>query len=232
MTTNEVRLKVAYKSPKALLGELTKCVGRGGVRIESGKPLPVGTRFVLELHAGGVGQPVEVLGVVQSVIESSPGRHILHIKYEPPDERSGIDEVLQKIFSIADKQRKHPRVPLHVRAVENRPDAPGFRIRDISLGGVGIDIESASIPPHIDVGVPFLLLMKLTTGQLALHGEVAWTTVSSSTELTPILGIAFGVLTPGTKKLLEQLLAFRALPSPPWIARLAFGQHAVAAMPF
>jgi hypothetical protein len=39
-------------------------------------------------------------------------------------------------------------------------------------------------------------------------------------------------LTPSMFRLLDQLLAFRALPSPPWIARLAFGQNAVAAMPF
>ncbi len=232
MSDNEVRLKVAYKSPKALLGELTKCVGRGGVRIESGKPIPVGTRFILELHSGGIKKPVEVLGLVQSVSESAPGRHVLHIKYEPPDERSGIDEVLQKIFSAPDQQRKNPRVPLHVRAVENRPDSPGFRIRDISLGGVGIDIDATTVPSHIDVGVPFLLLMKLSQGQLALHGEVVWVTVGTGTEMPPMLGIAFGALTPNTKQLLDRLLSFKALPTPPWIARLAFGQHAVAAMPF
>ena len=46
-----MRLKVSYKTPEALLSEFTRSVGRGGVTIESKKSLPVGTRFVFELHA-------------------------------------------------------------------------------------------------------------------------------------------------------------------------------------
>ena len=59
-----VRLKVAYKTPESLLGELTKSVGRGGVRVEARKPLPVGTRFVFELRSPGVKEVVEVHGTV------------------------------------------------------------------------------------------------------------------------------------------------------------------------
>lgn len=57
-----VRLKVAYKTPESLLGELTKSVGRGGVRIETKKSLPVGTKFVFELRSPGVRDAVEVSG--------------------------------------------------------------------------------------------------------------------------------------------------------------------------
>ena len=49
-----VRLKVSYKTPGALLSEFTRSIGKGNVSIESGRALPIGTRFVFELHAHGV----------------------------------------------------------------------------------------------------------------------------------------------------------------------------------
>ena len=171
-----VRLKVAYKSPESLLGELTKSVGRGGVRIESRKPLPVGTKFVFELRSPGVRDPVEVSGTVLAVAEPSPGKYVLHIRYEAPRTRLGLDGVIKRIFETSqfDKNRKAPRIPLHVRATENRPDAPTYRLRDISAGGVGIDVEADTLPRHIKVGVSFLIQMKLTTGLLSVPGNVVW----------------------------------------------------------
>ena len=224
-----VRLKVAYKTPESLLGELTKSVGRGGVRIETKKALPVGTKFVFELVSPGVRDPVEVSGTVLTVSETSPGRFVLHIKYEAPRNRLGLDGVIKRIFEASqyDKKRKMPRIPLHVRATENKPDAPTYRLRDISSGGVGIDIEADALPRHIKVGTPFLIQMKLTTGVLSVHGQVVWAvTTRSSATLPPRVGVAFGTLKPQVTQMLEDLLSLKALPTPPWIARVLFGDDA------
>lgn len=231
-TGSAVRLRVAYKSPEALLGELTKSVGRGGVRIESKRSLAIGTKFVFEMRSVGVAAPVELSGTVTSVTESAPGRFVLHIRYEPPHNRQGLDAVIARIFdtSRADVKRKHPRIPLHVRAVEDKPNSPVFRLRDISRGGVGVDVEGDKLPSHIKVGVPFLLQMKLSTGQLAVHGEVAWCVSSRDQAVPPRLGVMFGQLAPHMAQLLEDLLSLKALPSPPWIAKLVFGDEAVARM--
>lgn len=221
-----VRLKVAYKSPESLLGELTKSVGRGGVRIETKKALPVGTRFVFELRSPGVREAVEVSGTVLTVAETSPGKFVLHIRYEPPGNRAGLDGVIKRIFETSqyDKKRKTPRIPLHVRATENRPDAPTYRLRDISSGGVGIDVESDTLPRHIKVGAPFLIQMKLTTGLLSVPGQVVWAvTTRASDTLPPRVGVAFGKLPPQVSQLLQDLLTLKALPTPPWIARVTFG---------
>jgi hypothetical protein len=222
-----VRLKVAYKSPESLLGELTKSVGRGGVRIETKKALPVGTKFVFELRSPGVRDPVEVWGTVLTVTETAPGRYALHIRYEPPKNRVGLDGVIKRIFETSryDKKRKFPRIPLHVRATENRPDAPTYRLRDISSGGVGIDIEADTLPRHIKVGAPFLIQMKLTTGTLSVPGQVVWAvTTRASDTLPPRVGVAFGELDAKTAQLLDDLLTLKALPTPPWIARVQFGE--------
>lgn len=225
--TTPVRLKVTYKTPESLLGELTKSVGRGGVRIETKKSVPVGTKFVFELRSPGVRDPVEVLGTVLSVTETSPGKFVLHIKYEPPKVRLGLDAVIKRIFETSqfDKNRKAPRIPLHVRATENTPEAPTYRLRDISAGGVGIDVEADVMPRHIKVGTKFGIQMKLTTGSLSLHGQVIWAvTTRSSDTLPPRLGVAFGALSAATAQMLDDLLTLKALPTPPWIARVTFNE--------
>ena len=222
-----VRLKVAYKTPESLLGELTKSVGRGGVRLETKKAVAVGTKFVFELRSPGVPEAVEVAGTVMTVSETAPGRFVLHIRYEPPRNRAGLDGVIKRIFETSqyDKKRKTPRIPLHVRATENRPEAPTYRLRDISAGGVGIDVEADTLPRHIKVGVSFLIQMKLTTGMLSVPGEVVWAvTTRSSDTLPPRVGVAFGKLTPQVGQLLDDLLTLKALPTPPWIARVSFGE--------
>jgi hypothetical protein len=228
-----VRLKVAYKNPEALLGELTRSVGRGGVRIESHRALEVGTRFIFELKAIDLHQPVEVQGTVMSVSDSGKGTYVLHIRYEPPTNRQGLDALLSRIFNVAkaDAKRKHARIPLQVRAVGETPESPTFRLRDISKGGVGIDIESETMPNQIAVGTPFLMLMRLTSGQLALHGEVVWVVSSKSDGLPLRAGVAFGTLAPKMLGLLDELLALKALSPPPWIARVVFGAGAVSAVP-
>lgn len=233
-SNKQVRLRVGYKSPEALLAELTKSVGRGGVRIESKKSLPVGTGFVFELRSQGVRDSVEVFGTVMSVTESAPGRFVLHIRYEPPKSRDGIDSVLKSIVSAghSDAKRKHPRIPLHVRAVEDRQDSAIFRLRDISKGGVGIDVDGDTMPKHVRPGVPFLMKMKLSNGPLVVSGEVVWTQPTKMDGVPLRLGIAFGNLPPENAQRLDDLLNLRALPAPPWIARLTFGAEALAEKPY
>jgi hypothetical protein len=225
-----VRLKVGYKSPEALLAELTKSVGRGGVRIESKKSLPVGTRFVFELHTEGVRDPVEVFGTVMSVTESAPGRFVLHIRYEAPRDRDSLEGLLKSIVSAShsDAKRKHPRIPLNVRAVEDRQDSVVYRLRDISRSGVGIDVEAETMPKHVRPGVPFLLRMKLSNGPLAVSGEVAWTQTRAAGEGGLRLGVLLTPQSPDQARRLDDLLQLRALPAPPWIARLTFGADALA----
>ncbi|MFO0594331.1 MAG: PilZ domain-containing protein [Myxococcaceae bacterium] len=220
-----VRLKVAYKTPESLLGELTKSVGRGGVRIETRKALPVGTKFVFELRSPGVKESVEVSGTVMTVSETAPGRFVLHIKYEPPRVRQGLDAVIKRIFetSAFDRKRKTPRIPLHVRATEDRPDAPTYRIRDISAAGIGIDVEADALPRHIKVGQSFKVSMRLTTGSLTVPGTVVWmVSTRASATLPPRVGVSFTGVEPHMAQLLDDLLTLKALPTPPWIARLSF----------
>jgi hypothetical protein len=231
-----VRLKVAYKTPAGLLSELTRSVGRGGVAIESRRSLAVGTRFVFELHATGIGESIEVFGEVINVSPVPPNRWLLEIKYEPPIERKGIDVVIQRIFEAQrfEKKRKHPRIPVHLMALEDTRGAPTYAVRDISRGGLALDAEAPELPRHLRVGVPFLLELALSIGPLVLHGEIVWAfnpPKERARWLNPSIGVKFGRLRPDTIERLERILALRGLPPPPWRARVSFGLQAVERMP-
>ncbi|MBK7858195.1 MAG: PilZ domain-containing protein [Archangiaceae bacterium] len=231
-----MRLKVSYKTPEALLSEFTRSVGRGGVTIESKKSLPVGTRFVFELRAQGVPDTVEIFGEVLRVTTTDRSRHLLDIRYDAPAERKGLDVLIQRIFDAHayEKIRKHPRIPLRLRATDTSlGDALQYVVRDISRGGLGIELELPAIPKTIKTGTPFLLTLTLSIGPVALHGEVVWLFQPPRERrvLNPALGVQFGKLRPETIERLERILKLRGLPAPPWRAQVSFGLDAVERMP-
>jgi hypothetical protein len=228
-------LKVAYKTPTALLSEFTRSVGRGGVAIESRRSLPVGTRFVFELFAQGITDPIEVYGEVLTVRPAPRNRWLLEIKYEAPTERRSIDNVIARIFEAQDneRKRKHARIPLQLVASDDGPDAQAYALRDISRGGLCLESNAPALPRNVRVGTPFLLELKLSIGPLLLHGEIVWAfnPPRDRSLLSPSFGVKFGKLRPDTLERLDRILTLRGLPPPPWKAQVAFGLEAVERMP-
>jgi hypothetical protein len=239
-----VRLKVAYRQPETLLTEYTKSIGRGGVRLEVPRPLPIGTKFVFEMHCEGSVEVVELEGLVVALNALADGRYLVNIKYETKSDRQALDATLQMIFQGAriDKKRQHARIPLVVRAVDERPNSPVFRVRDISVGGAGVEIEDARLPNYIAMGVPVLLQVKTKQGFMALHGEVSWcaqvkepnlilpASIEVEINLQARFGIAFGHLPLEIQERVEKFVHLQQMPPPPWIAKIAFGDAALSAM--
>jgi PilZ domain len=233
---SEIRLKVSYKSAESLLSEFTRSVGRGGVTIETRKTVPLGTRFIFELYAQGIATPVEVFGQVLQVSPGLNDKHLLHIRYDSGTDRTGLDTVIQRIFEAQqfEKIRKHPRIPLNLRGTEDAPYSPQYVVRDISLGGVGVEVEADKLPPAVRTGQPFLLEIWLSLGSLALYGEILWAFTPPTDRariLNPAFGVQFGKLRPDTLERLERIVQLQGLPPPPWRARLSFGMDAVSRMP-
>lgn len=231
-----VRLRVSYKSPQSLLTEFTRSISKGSVTIESRKGLPVGTKFVFELLADGVKVPVEVNGEVLQVTDGIHGKKLLHIRYDPGQDRQGLDNLIAQIFDAHryEKARKHPRIPLNLRGTEEAPYSPQYVVRDISMGGVGVEVEADKLPAHVSTGQPFLLEIWLSLGTLALYGEILWAFTPPPDRaklLNPSFGVQFGKLRQDTKDRLEKIIHLKSLPPPPWRARLSFGMDAVTRMP-
>ncbi len=234
--TEPIRLRVTYQTPQALLAEFTRSVGTGSVTIESRKAAPLGTRFVFELLAQGIDTPVEVHGEVVQVTPAQRGKCLLTVRYDPGTDRHGLDDLLKRIFDAHrfEKVRRHPRIPLQLRATEDAPYSPSYRVRDVSLGGAGMEIEAPYVPPRVAVGTPFLLEVTLSLGNLALHGEVVWVVTpprDRAAMLNPAFGVKFGKLRADTVEHLTRILELKGLPPPPWRARVSFGMDAVGRMP-
>ena len=231
-----IRLKVAYKTPQALLSEFTRSVGKGGVAIASRKSAPVGTRFIFELRARGVPDVVEVHGEVMSSAEQNGGMFLLNIRYQQPENRVGLDALLKRIFEAQryEKIRKFVRVPLQLHATEDKANSIAYLVRDISAGGLGIEIEAPEAPKWVKKGAPVFLELVITLGTLALHGEVVWVVNPPKDRqklVNPGFGVRFGKLRADTVERLERILVFRGLPPPPWKAKISFGMDAVSRMP-
>lgn len=236
MSRPPVHLRVQYKTPQSLLAEFTRSVGHGHVQLASKKAVPIGTRFVFEMTAEGHQEMVEVHGEVTKLAKSKRGTHLLTVRYEVPDNRKSLDGLLQTIFAAQqfEKLRKHPRIPLTIEAVEQKTGAPPYMVRDLSLGGLGIEIDAPALPPWVTPGEPFLLELELTIGMLHLYGEVAWAmspNKQARASLDPCFGVRFGKLRPETVERLKHIITLQSLPPPPWKARLSFGREAVARMP-
>jgi hypothetical protein len=229
-----IRFRVSFRSAAALLAELTRSIHRGTVSLPSPRPLPPGTRFLFELHASGVTTPAEVLGEVVQVTPRAEGGFLLAIRYFPGQSRAGVDAALERLLDAHrfEQLRRHPRIPLHLRAQEERTGAPRYLVRDLSRSGMGVEVETGALPAYVRTGQPFLLEVGLEGGLLALHGEVVWTWSPAPPGTRPAkLGARFGRLRPEVQARLDEVLALRALPPPPPRARLSFGMDAVARMP-
>ncbi|MGQ0508682.1 MAG: PilZ domain-containing protein [Myxococcaceae bacterium] len=234
--TAPIRLKVSYKSAESLVNEFTKSVGKGGVALESRKKVPIGTQFVFELVEATSGERVEVVGEVVSVTQVNAGKFLLNIRYDAGLNRGGLDAVLQRIYDTQqlEKMRKHPRVPINMRATEDAAYSTSYLIRDVSGGGAGVEIESPKVRPEIVVSGPVLLEIWLSLGTLALHGEIMWVSTPPADRakwINPSFGVRFGKLRTESAENLEKLLQLKGLPPPPWKARVSFGMDAVSRMP-
>ena len=228
-----VRFRVAYSRPEALLEEFTHSVNQGASPLTVSRAVPVGTRFVFELLAGGVGRPVEVYAEVLSVQPLDSGRYRLNLGYLPGG-RGGLDEVVIRALDSQRQEwtRKAPRMPLNVHATEETPYAPGYLVRDISLGGAGLEVESTTLPKMVTLGAPMLLELTLrTSDKLRLRGVVVWA-LQGRGRRSP-LNSSFGVqfvedLDFDSLEMLDRVLSFKSIPR---AARVTFGAEAYHAVP-
>lgn len=207
-----IRLKVVYKSAANLVTEYTKSVSKGGVSLETTRPLPVGTRFVFEMYAAGLPNPVEVEGkVVRSEPCASGEAFDVGIEYTESDEkRMALERVLDRIFADHqwEKTRRFPRVPVNLPASDGRDEKRSWVVRDISLGGLGLRMPgSRKAPGGVAPGTPVLVAVELEHGStIEIQGEVVWTLEPGSDAVGEAsVGVQFEKLSDAEHTLVEVL---------------------------
>lgn len=233
--TPPIRFRLGYANPATLLEELGRAVNRGQVVLPSGRAVPTGTRFLFEMHAPGVTPPVEVLGQVVAVRSAEGGGFSLTVRYHRGLGRAGVDAALTRLREAHrfEKVRAHARLPFHL-PLREAPGGPEYRVRDLSLGGYGIErITEGPLEPHIRAGEIALLEVTFDEGVMALHGEVVWAMTQGGAfgGNQPGFGVRLGTLNPFNDRLLDRVLSLEVVPQPKSPPRLSFGALAVKRMP-
>jgi hypothetical protein len=238
-TKKTVRLRINYATATNALREITRNLHRGTVILSATRDVALGTTFVFELNSEGAPAPVEVRAEIVGVRKApSGGGYLVTLKYDHGDQKEGYYALLKHVFENqrADPVRKQPRLPLHVVAQSTGKTPVRYLLRDLSAGGIGVEVESAQLPSEVKVGLPFLLEIDLPppNGIRAVHGEVSWVALPAPGKDQPVhpsFGVSFGKLRDSAKDTIKRLLLQRDLPPPPWKAQVSFGNDAISRMP-
>lgn len=171
-----IRFRIAYSGPAALIREFTRGVGRGDSLLESARSVPTGTRFLFELVAAGISRPIEVEGEVCAVTSTPRGRFLVRVGYRP-GARGDLDRAVQTLLTSHQPElgRAHARVPVNLLATQSAANSPAYLIRDLSLGGMGLEIQAPRLPETVRRGTALSCGIPLSSGLLQLQGAVAWT---------------------------------------------------------
>lgn len=231
-----IRLKVGYHTAERVLTEVTRSLAQGTISIESKKALSPGTKFVFEIQSHELAEPVEIVGEVVASEPVPDGSFRLTIRYSQGPDRHALDSLLGAIFDAHKKEkiRQYPRIPISLPISEAGHPERRYHLRELSLGGVSIELEGHErLPEGIRAGAPFLLELKMFKSPLVLHGEILWVIDSSDIDrwVNPSFGGHFGKLRAETVLTLERLINLEELPPPPWHGVLSFGLEAIGRMP-
>lgn len=228
---NPQRLHVKYSSPGRLLSELTRCIGQGHLSLPVSQVVSVGHSLLLSLSCPHLPHVMEISASVLRAQALSNGRHMLHLFCD--SDFKGLESVLEEILKtyVLEKARRHPRLPIVVMASEETPYSPRYVIRDISQGGLHLQVEAPALPANVVKGSPISLQISFSKGTLHLPGKIVWTYQPPKESRAPVtppsFGVALGFLTAQTEDTLSQFLKLKKRPLMPWKAHLRFGVNAL-----
>jgi Tfp pilus assembly protein PilZ len=205
-----VTLKAGYISPRALVNEYTRSIGKGSVVVPSPRSLEVGTRIVFEMTAIGLPAPVPVRGEVVQVQENPTGGFLVAVRYLPDEvSRNGVRDAAARLIALQqfEQQRSTPRIPVNLPAWI-QPSGDRATVADMSLGGMRVVFPAL---PRLPVGFE-----KGSNMEVALRSDapsasatVAWcrTPPVGASGVPAAAGLRFASLPPSTTQVIERLLS-------------------------
>lgn len=210
-----IRLKVVYRTPEALVTEYTTSLSKGGCTLRAAQPLPIGTRFAIDMFARGETQPVRVEGRVEASKPVEADQYEITVRYLGREQdNTALRNLLDRILSNPpySATRKHPRVPVNLIARDGTRPTLRYLIRDLSRGGFGLRFSSLlqQLPPDVGLGTEVLLLAAIEKGEpVALKGHVVWVIEGRPGFTHAGVGVEFGALSEAQATTLDVLVRLR-----------------------
>ena len=206
-----IRLRVTFKTIRALINEFTTSVSKGGCCLRSPGAVPVGETFVFELSTEGQERKsVEVEGRVAHCTARSDGGFDVGISFvsSSSPRRVATTRFLDQVLSEALLNREHARVPVNLIAQDVYEPELHYLVRDLSRGGLGLKLPSErGLPPSLKLGDKAELTVRH-------DGEVPFVILSSVVRLgagdpprhQASVGLKFEALSEANSRLIEALL--------------------------
>src|SRR5215831_6797466 len=213
-----IRLAVRYPSARSLLGDYTRSVSKGGVAIESGRNLEIGTEFVFAMSSPEIVDSVEIHGkVVWTRPAAQPGKFVLGIQYTfaDADRRERLERLIETILGEHryERQRRHPRVPV---TIEVHGAGRVWIMRDLSLGGTMLQ---SSTPETLAIGAGQRLRLQVRVEQfdVVIDGEAVWIAQpfpgNEGEVVAGRFGMRFQDLEPELAEIINQIMRAQLMPA-------------------
>lgn len=210
-----IPLRAEYRTAAAAVNELTRAISKSELHVETKAPLPVGTKFALEIISPDLAQPLAITGVVTFVVEHGVGSYGMTLKYlfDSEQARAQVEAAVETILRGADSDtRRHwTRIPTAYRVAESGdPLHSTYTLRNLSRGGMLLVPDSADLGGDtILVGTRVTLSFVASGGTFELLGTVVWTAGRSKAGSGGALGVEFD---PGAEVLRDDLVTMKLLP--------------------
>jgi type IV pilus assembly protein PilZ len=95
-----IELKVDYKKLNSFFADYTKNISKGGTFIKTGKPLPIGTRFLFKLTVPQRPAPFELIGeVVWATAEGAEAGMGIKFVYATTQQRGDFEGVVEQLMA-------------------------------------------------------------------------------------------------------------------------------------
>lgn len=150
-----IRLKVTFKSLRALLSEYTTSVSKGGCTIRSPNAIDPETVFIFALTAEGrERKSIEIEGRVTHSTARTDGGFDVGISYVSASSprRVATTRFLDEVFAEKLAKRHHARVPVNLIA-EDAERPLRYLVRDLSRGGMGLKLAvDRELPATLALG--------------------------------------------------------------------------------
>jgi len=216
------RFRVQYRLPERLVAEVARCVNGGFSTLDVPAPQVVGRRLVFELSAWLIPRTVELQAVVLATMPLPDGRCRIALRYWLT-RRGGLDDALYRLLNFRDTEplRRSPRMPVRLPAVAD-DGAEAYLVKDLSLGGAGVDLEGSATPRGLGVGAHVKLTVILDEKKtFSRSGQVVWVRPHASPDgrTRPGFGVELsGRIDVEGLEALDRILMLKSTPRCTWLS--------------
>ena len=214
----DLRLRVRYTAGEAAGEAEASDVSPKGLRLESDKPVPMGTALKLHVDAGEV-EELEAVGQVTwcrpRVSPTGKTMYDLGVAFESDwlaRDRGPLGSALARIFAMNSYEpaRNYERTPVSLRATSTTPQTE-LEVGNLSIGGMQVR-SKGPLGENLKAGTGVVVEINAEGGVRSLKGKVAWVAggrgpspEESGPRMSDSFGIEFSTVSQDDRALLEKI---------------------------